>query len=660
MSGKNRQEILARARERVHCLAFDLSLRNLADVLSDPAERTSLEESLRSAESELALIGSAAISQAATRALQALAGSPPGPAELESALADLSGMLRAEPEEAATPSEPVLSGLAQDPQLLADFLLEARAHLSNIEAQLLTLEHKPDHTDSIHSVFRSFHTLKGLAGFLEFQVIQETSHEVETLLDRARNGELAISAEMIDVVLAGADSIGVWLEHLEGRSARPEAPVNLLAAIRALAEGREAEDSVAAPAVLPEAAAQEAAAPAQPAAPGRKAREEASAVKVDTAKLEYLVDMVGELVISESMVRHDPDLAAVRTPRLQRNMAQLARVTSEVQKTAVAMRMVPIGQLFKKMARLVRDLARKSGKLADLVTRGEDVELDRRIVEELADPLVHMLRNSLDHGLEMPEERERAGKPRTGSVMLKASHQAGTIVIEVRDDGRGLSRERILKKALDRSLIQPGDELSDGEVWQLIFEPGFSTAERVTEVSGRGVGMDVVRKQVERLRGRIEIESTPGAGTVFLLKLPLTLAIIDGLVVEVGKERYIVPIFAVREMFRPSPDTIFTVEGRAEMVLVRGKLLPLVRLYRHLGIRPRSEDPAQSLVIVGESEGRNYCLLVDGLLGKQEVVIKGLGETFRDVRGLAGGAILGDGRVGLILDMGTIGRGAPR
>jgi two-component system chemotaxis sensor kinase CheA len=659
MNGKNRREILAGARERVHSLAFDLSLRNLADVLSDPAERSSLEESLRSAEGELALIGSAAISQAAARALQALAGSPQSPAELEGALADLSGLLRAEPEAAASPSEPVLSGLAQDPQLLADFLLEAREHLSNIEAQLLTLEHKPDHKDSIHSAFRSFHTLKGLAGFLEFQVIQETSHEVETLLDRARNGDLAISAELIDVVLAAADSIGVWLEHLEGRIGQPEAPANLLAAIRALGQGREAEDTPAGPAAIPEAA-QETAAPAQPAEPGRTAREEASAVKVDTAKLEYLVDMVGELVISESMVRHDPDLAAVRTPRLQRNLAQLARVTSEVQKTAVAMRMVPIGQLFKKMARLVRDLARKSGKLADLVTRGEDVELDRRIAEELADPLVHMLRNSLDHGLELPEERERAGKPRAGRVTLKASHQAGTIVIEVRDDGRGLSRERILKTALDRGLIQPGGELSDGEVWQLIFEPGFSTAERVTDVSGRGVGMDVVRKQVQRLRGRIEIESSLGAGTVFLLKLPLTLAIIDGLVVEVGTERYIVPIFAVREMFRPAPDMIFTVEGRAEMVLVRGKLLPLVRLYRHLGIRPRSEDPAQSLVIVGESEGRNYCLLVDSLLGKQEVVIKGLGETFRDVRGLAGGAILGDGRVGLILDMGSIGRGAPR
>jgi len=378
---------------------------------------------------------------------------------------------------------------------------------------------------------------------------------------------------------------------------------------------------------------------------------------VETSKLEFLVDMVGELVIAQSMVRHNPELAEVKSPRLQRDIGHLSRVTAEVQKTAMAMRMVPIGQLFRRMTRLVRDLARKSGKLAELELYGEDVELDRNIVEELSDPLVHMLRNSMDHGLESPEERVAAGKSPTGIVRLRASHQAGQIVIEISDDGRGLNKERILAKAVSRGLVSSDATLPDNDIYQLIFEPGFSTAEKITDVSGRGVGMDVVRKQVSKLRGRIEILSTLGRGTSFFLKLPLTLAIIDGLVVVVGRERYIVPIFSVREMFKPTAEQLFTVEGRGEMALVREHLLPVVRLGRRLGVPARSEDACDGLMIVGESDGRTFCLLVDELVGKQEVVIKSLGSTFREVRGVAGGAILGDGRVGLILDLPTLIKG---
>lgn len=393
-------------------------------------------------------------------------------------------------------------------------------------------------------------------------------------------------------------------------------------------------------------------------AEGGGARVAASLVKVETGKLEYLVDMVGELVIAQSMLRHNPDLEGVKTPRVQRDITHLARVTAEVQKTAMAMRMVPIGQLFRRMSRLVRDLARKSGKQAELDLFGEDVELDRSIVEEIADPLVHMLRNSMDHGLEGPEERVAAGKPPVGRVRLSAWHQAGQIVIEIRDDGRGLNRERILEKARNRGLIGVDEALSDSEVWQLIFHPGFSTAEKVTDVSGRGVGMDVVRRHVEKLRGRVEIDTTPGAGTVFLVKVPLTLAIIDGLVVHVGEDRFIVPIYSVREIFKPAPESIFTVEGRGEMALVRERLLPVVRLARRLGVAGGTAAAGEGLMIVGESEGMQFCLQVDRLAGKQEVVIKSLGETFRRVRGIAGGAILGDGRVGLILDMAALRPGA--
>jgi len=272
-------------------------------------------------------------------------------------------------------------------------------------------------------------------------------------------------------------------------------------------------------------------------------------------------------------------------------------------------------------------------------------------VEELADPLMHMIRNSLDHGIEHPAERVKAGKPEAGRLRLAACHQAGHIVIEVSDDGRGLDRERIRRKAMERGLIAAEDTLSENEIYNLIFQPGFSTAEQITDISGRGVGMDVVRKKIAKLRGRIDIQSTPGAGTVFSLRLPLTLAIIDGLVVGVGAERYIIPLFAVREMLRPSADMISTVENRAEMALVRGHLLPVVRLGERFGVRTAGAGDREGLLIVAESSERAFCLHVDALIGKQEVVIKSLGEMLSDIPGIAGGAILGDGRVGLILDL---------
>jgi two-component system chemotaxis sensor kinase CheA len=357
------------------------------------------------------------------------------------------------------------------------------------------------------------------------------------------------------------------------------------------------------------------------------------------------------MVIAQSLVKHDPDLATGLKPRLARNLSQLARITDDVQRTAMSMRMIPIGQLFQKTGRLVRDLSRKYGRQVDLDLQGEDTELDRNIVEELADPLMHMVRNAIDHGIEMPEDRVRAGKPAAARLTLKAGHQAGHIIIQVSDDGRGLDHEKILRKAREKKLIAPGAELGESEIFNLIFQPGFSTAEKVTDVSGRGVGMDVVRKQVQKLRGRVDASSVPGQGTSFLMKLPLTLAIIDGLVVGVGKQRYIVPIFAVREMLKPSQDAISTVQGTHEMALVRGALVPVVRLHQRFHVKPRFEQPWESLLIVSESGGRQFCLMVDELIGKQEVVIKSLGETMRNIRGVAGGAILGDGRVGLILDL---------
>ena len=513
----------------------------------------------------------------------------------------------------------------------------------------MVLEQNPSDAEAIHAIFRGFHTIKGLAGFLELPRIQEMAHEVETLLDKARNGQMQITPAVIDVVLAGADYLRESIDHVEAslHGRQPAAPLaerGVLARIRQLLEAgtEDTAESIEQP-VQTQAVAE------SPSAAAPLAQAEVKVVKVDTGKLDYLADMAGEMVIAQSLVLHDPDLASIKSARLARNLSQLARITSEIQKTSMSMRLVPIAQLFQRMVRLGRDLARKCGKPLQVETAGEETELDRNIVQELADPLMHMVRNAVDHGIEDPKARQVAGKPPVARVGLRAWHQAGYIVIEVSDDGRGLDKDKILAKARSRGMAS--GNLTENEIFHLIFEPGFSTAEQVTDVSGRGVGMDVVRKHIQKLRGRTEIRSVPGDGTTFTLKLPLTLAMIEGLVVVVGRDRYILPMFAVREMFRPVTGAVSTVQSRGEMVLVRGRLLPILRLYRRFGVAPRSEDPCESLLIVAESEGKCFCLMVDELIGKQEVVIKGLGETFRNTPGVAGGAILGDGRVGLILDV---------
>jgi two-component system chemotaxis sensor kinase CheA len=573
---------------------------------------------------------------------------------LQDGIVTLQQILNGETPGSAPQSEP---SLAQDPELLGDFILESREHLVSIEAQLLTLEGDPQASEALNAVFRGFHTIKGLAGFLELWDVQKLAHETEAVLDRARSSQWALTPRAIDVILKSADYLGRWLTHLESglqgqHSEAPPPDAALIQDIQALTasgspEAQPAIDLAHLACAVEGSPAAEAAVSAEPA----RHRNEAMAVKVDTAKLDYLVDMAGEMVIAESLVRHDPDLAGLRSQALQRKLAQMTRITAELQKTAMAMRLVPIGPLFRRMSRLVRDLSRQFGKQVHMETEGDEIELDRTIVEELADPLMHMVRNAIDHGIEMPQERLACGKTAAARLLLKAQHQSGQVVIEIGDDGRGLDAARIRDKAIQKGLLDPEKQLSESEIFNLIFEPGFTTAAQITNVSGRGVGMDVVRRHIEKLRGRIEIRSTLGRGANFLLKLPLTLAIIDGLVVGVGSERYIVPLFAVREMFRPTAETIWTVQQRAEMALVRGTLLPVLRLYKRFGVRPRSTVPTESVLVVAEVEGACYCLLVDELIGKQEVVIKSLGETFSGITGIAGGAIMGDGRVGLILDL---------
>ena len=317
----------------------------------------------------------------------------------------------------------------------------------------------------------------------------------------------------------------------------------------------------------------------------------------------------------------------------------------------MSMRMVPIQGVFQKMSRLVRDLSRKMDKQIQFKTVGEETELDRSIVDKIADPLVHMVRNSADHGIESAQVRVDAGKPAVGTIELRAFHQAGNIVIEIADDGKGLDKEVLLEKALQRGLIEPNQELSDEEIFKLIFHAGFSTAQKVTNVSGRGVGMDVVRKNIEALRGKVDISSELGKGSTFTIRLPLTLSLIDGQVIMVGRDRYIIPVNSIVRSYKPTAKQMSSILSKGEIALTQGKLVPVIRLHELFGMTQTSKDITESLLVTVEEDQHQCCLVVDDLLGQQQVVIKTLGEMMGSIMGVSGGAIMGDGKVSLILDI---------
>lgn len=588
-------------------------------------------------------------------------------------------------------AEPMVLNLADDAELLREFTNESREHLQNIELGVLTLEDSPSDADTLNSIFRAFHTFKGGSGFLNLKPINRLAHELESLLDLARQNKLEISSPVIELILGGGDTLKKFVDSIDAqlRGDRAGEPISipiehLLTAVRDVMAGGEhvapapepapavpvpipAPVAVASPALAlvrddvpevkqkPAVPAGSAKSPApKPAEMHKPANEGGASVKVDTGKLDALVDLVGEMVIAQSLVAQDPTIKSLTNQVLGRNLAQLGRITKDLQRVAMSLRMVPIRGTFQKMNRLVRDVAVKAGKQVELVTEGEETELDRTITEVVGDPLVHMIRNAVDHGIEKPEVRVQRGKNPVGRVTLRAFHEGGAIVIEIADDGGGLPREKIFAKAVERGLVKPDAKLSDSDIFGLIFEPGFSTAEVVTDLSGRGVGMDVVRRNIESLRGKIVIESTPGEGSKFSIHLPLTLAIIEGLLVGLGGERFILPTLSVRESFRATPEMLISMQERQEIVNVRGKLIPLLRLDTFFNIREKSADVGDAIVVVVEADGEMRCLLVDQLIGKQEVVIKNLGETFRSNPNLAGAAILGDGRVGLILDVNAL------
>jgi two-component system chemotaxis sensor kinase CheA len=380
--------------------------------------------------------------------------------------------------------------------------------------------------------------------------------------------------------------------------------------------------------------------------------------------VDRLINLVGELVITQSMVaRIVTDFTPECLGALRDAVGQMDRHARDLQERVMAVRMLPIRTVFNRFPRVVRDLAQARGKEVRIEAAGEETELDKSIIELISDPLTHLVRNAVDHGIERPEVRRQAGKDEVGCIKLRAYQLGGNIYIEVGDDGAGLNRERILAKAIEGQLVSPDEALGDEQVFALIFLPGFSTAEQVSEVSGRGVGMDVVKRNLETLGGSVAIQSEPGHGTTFRVKLPLTLAILDGPSVQVGAETYILPLVSIVESVQPKRGDLNAVFGSGETVTVRGQVLPMLRLHRLFAIAPRSEDPTRGLVVIVEHDGRKVALLVDDLLGQQQVVIKSLETNFQKLPGVAGATILGDGRVALILDvpgLAALGRSAAR
>ncbi len=583
-----------------------------------------------------------------------------------------------------------------DPDFLGEFITESRENIENAEAALLSLESDPEDLEAVNVVFRAFHTMKGVSMWLGLTRLAEFAHHAESLLSRVREREIRCTGGYADLSLRSVDMLKSLIQSvqnaIEGQPmTRPDGYDELLGILTnpeasgvtsetneamlatprlgdiMVAEGkvtREQMEEVAAhqgdepigmamlrtdaASLVDVAGALRTQARMAGTVAGTEPASESS-VRVRTDRLDSLIDMVGELVIAHSMVAQDDIVLHGGHYELLRKIAHSGKIVRELQTLSMSMRMVPLKATFQKMTRLVRDLAQKGGKIITLETDGDDTEIDRNMVDVISDPLMHMVRNSCDHGVETPEVREQQGKPRGGIVRLSAYHSGGSVVIELEDDGKGLDRARITAKAVERGLIEQDKELSDSEVFSLIFEPGFSTAEKITDISGRGVGMDVVKRKIEAIRGRVDTTSVAGKGSTFTIRLPLTLAITDGILVRVGDERYIVPTVNIHLSFRPERSSLSMVAGSGEMVRLRDELMPMFRLQRLFNIDHAAMDPTEGLLVVVDDGKRRCALLVDELLGKQQVVAKSLGEGMK-IQGITGGAILGDGRVGLILD----------
>ena len=547
-----------------------------------------------------------------------------------------------------------------DAELLAEFITENMEYVAQAESALLEWERDHGNKELLNTIFRAFHTIKGTASFINLDHIKEIAHQVESMLAKVRDEQADYAPIHADLSFKALDMLKQILTGLKTSSAGCQVPLpgayDMVMAELSLGDNQQPVAGTGQPNAKPGfkewmSQRREAAGSDQTAGNGKMVDDHTdSTVRVRIDRLDKLIDMVGELVIAQSMVTQDEAVVSGGHYDLAKKVSHAGKIVRELQDLSMYLRMVPLKATFQKLNRLARDLAHKNGKMVNFISEGAETEIDRNMVDMITDPLIHMIRNTIDHGIETPEERRKLGKSGDGRLCLIASHSEGKIMLQIQDDGRGLSRERIEKKAIERGMMDPIKKLSDQEAWQLIFQPGFTTAEKVTEVSGRGVGLDVVRKAVEELHGRIEIDSVEGQGCIFTLRMPLTMAITDGMVVSVGEEKYILPTANIQIAIRPRPHDIYTVSGRGEMLNFRDQMLPIFRLHRLFDVPGARTDATQGLLIIIGEGLRRCAILVDDLLAQSQVVTKSLGNGLEKVPGISGGAIMGDGRVGLIID----------
>ncbi len=577
-------------------------------------------------------------------------------------------------------------------EIVESFVVETQEILENLDQDLIQLEDQPEDPDLINRIFRAVHTIKGTSGFLSFEQMSTLAHRFEDVLNKMRKGQLTFQPWMMDTLLEAYDQMKVLLQQVIDRQIQDIPLEAILNKLKAIAEGQQPGEVVtpaanasgqpasATPPKKQKKTPKKKSAPqstSEPAASPQNGNppEDANAVsksylsrnhqlgkvidstiRVDVERLDNLMNLVGELVLGRNRLAQIVNNLKAETnhQELVDTTAQIDFITSELQSAVMKTRMVQIGRIFNKFPRLVRDLSREFKKEIDLVLEGEETELDKSVIEEISDPLVHLIRNSVDHGIESPEEREKLGKPRKGMIRLGAGHEGNHIIIEVEDDGQGIDPEKIKQKAVEKGIISAEDakELSEAEVYNLIFMPGFSTAQQVTNVSGRGVGMDVVKTNITRLNGMITVKSQVGVGTKFILKLPLTLAIIQGLLVQVAAEVFAVPLSSVIEVVRTSRNDVHSIHGE-EVIRLREKVLPLVYV-RDVYHVPGHRQPDKFYTVVVGIANRVFGLVVDDLLGQKEIVIKPLGAYLKNTPGIAGSTILGDGRVIMILDIGEM------
>ncbi|MBV5338870.1 MAG: chemotaxis protein CheA [Deltaproteobacteria bacterium] len=592
----------------------------------------------------------------------------------------------------------------EDQELLDGFLAETTELLEKLDDDLITLEKDSDDTELMNRIFRSIHTIKGASSFLGFDLLVKVAHKTEDVLNRLRKGELVVTPEIMDVILEATDLVKILVSDIKAgdiQERETEGTINKLlpfltvaaaavvqpplqpttatepvvtppsvtpssepaAAPEAVADSAPSQPPGAAPLPVPKPAADAPKKTAPPPKPvqGKGGGDDLSdntTVRVDVKRLDDLMNQVGELVLERNrMIQINQDLQQNEVNRVDFNedfgklTKRMSFVTSELQMQVLKMRMLPVEKVFKKFPRIVRSMSRDLGKEVDLQIVGEETELDRSVVDEIGDPLIHLIRNAMDHGLETPEERLAAGKSRGGTLVLAAVHEGNQIIISIKDDGRGIDTERVGRKAIEKGLITEEQFTAMGqrEVFDLLFLPGFSTKEKATDLSGRGVGMDVVKTNIKKLNGLIEIKSTKGAGSEFILRLPLTLAIIQSLLVEVVGEIYSIPLSSVLETIRVDQRKFHLIGGQ-EVLKLRDIVLPLIRLQKVFNVQPRGETEDFCYVVVVGAAEKRMGLVVTRLVGQQEVAIKSLGNYLANIPGIAGSTILGDGRVALIID----------